>query len=124
MAITSGRTVITLLAVGLVAGSAGSAQAAPVYVVDEVEITDASVYKVYVEKQVPLIKSFGGKFVVQGGAINSIEGAPPAPRVVIYIFESADKLQAWRDGPEQKDLIAMRDRSSHFRSFSVEGLPN
>ena len=100
------------------------AQAGPVYVVDEVEITDPGVYKIYVEKQVPLIKSFGGRFVVQGGAINAIEGPPPAPRVVIYIFDSMDKLQAWRNGPEQKDLIAMRNRSSHFHSFSVEGLPN
>jgi uncharacterized protein (DUF1330 family) len=63
-------------------------------------------------------------FLVQGGALHPIEGAPPAPRVVIYNFDSVDKLQAWRNGPEQKELIAMRDRSSHFRSFAVEGLPN
>ncbi|WP_087650378.1 DUF1330 domain-containing protein [Caballeronia choica] len=55
---------------------------------------------------------------------NSIEGSPPASRVVIYVFDSADQLQAWRDAPEEKELIAMRDRSSHFRSFSVVGLPN
>jgi uncharacterized protein (DUF1330 family) len=124
MASIAGYVATTILAVGLANGTIGRAQAAPVYVVDEVEITDAAVCKTYVAKQVPLIKSFGGRFVVQGGAINPIEGAPPAPRVVIYFFESADKLQAWRDGSEQKELIAMRDRSSHFRSFSVEGLPN
>jgi uncharacterized protein (DUF1330 family) len=124
MARISCYTATTLLAAGLFSGSIGLAKAAPVYVVDEIEITDAAVYKVYVEKQVPLIKSFGGKFVAQGGALHPIEGAPPAPRVVIYTFDSVDKLQAWRNGPEQKELIAMRDRSSHFRSFAVEGLPN
>lgn len=113
-----------LLMCGMTVVSIGKVHAAPVYVVDEVEITDPAVYKIYVARQVPLIKSFGGRFLVQGGATNSIEGAPPAPRVVIYVFESADQLQAWRDGPEEKELIAMRDRSSHFRSFSVEGLPN
>jgi uncharacterized protein (DUF1330 family) len=120
----SGYTPIALLVAGLTTGILGSAQAAPVYVVDEVEVTDAAVYKSYVERQVPLIKAAGGRFVVQGGALTPIEGVPPAPRVVIYFFESAEKLQAWRNGPEQKELIALRDRSSHFRSFSVEGLPN
>lgn len=114
----------TLLALGITAVGIDSTHAAPIYVVDEIEVTDAAVYKVYVSRQVPLIKSFGGRFVAQGGTTNSIEGSPPAPRVVIYIFDSAEQLQAWRNGPEQQELIAMRNRSSHFRSFSVEGLPN
>ena len=119
------RCTATMLLLSVLTGVClGDVHAAPVYVVDEVEITDPAVYKIYVARQVPLIKSFGGRFVVQGGATNSIEGAPPAPRVVIYVFENAGQLQAWRDGPEENELIAMRDRSSHFRSFSVEGLPN
>jgi uncharacterized protein (DUF1330 family) len=113
-----------LFVLGLTMASIGNVCAAPIYVVDEIEITDPAVYKIYVAKQVPLIKASGGRFVVQGGATNSIEGAPPTPRVVIYIFENAEQLQSWRNGPEQKELIAMRNRSSHFRSFSVEGLPN
>jgi uncharacterized protein (DUF1330 family) len=124
MAHVSGYTAITLLAAGLTIGLIGAAQAAPVYVVDEVEVTDAAVYKGYVERQVPLIKAGGGRFVVQGGALTPIEGAAPAPRVVIYFFENVEKLQAWRNEPEQKELIALRNRSSHFRSFSVVGLPN
>jgi hypothetical protein len=31
---------------------------------------------------------------------------------------------AWRNGPQQPELIAMRGKCSHFRSFSVEGLKN
>ena len=112
-------TTLALLAAGSIA-----AQAGPVYVVDEIEITDAAVYKGYVERQVPLIKAAGGRFLAQGGPSTAIEEAAPAPRVVIYLFESNEKLQAWRDEPEQGDLIALRDRSSHFRSYAVEGLPN
>jgi uncharacterized protein (DUF1330 family) len=113
-----------LCVAGLVLASAGLAHASPVYVVDEIEITDAATYKGYVERQVPLIKSFGGKFLAQGGTTTPIEGAPPAKRVVVYVFESPEKLEAWRAGPEQKELIAIRDRSSHFRSYAVEGLAN
>lgn len=108
----------------LLAANTVAAQAAAFYVVDEVEVTDAAVYKGYVERQVLLIKAAGGKFLVQGGATTAIEGTAPAPRVVIYVFESAQKLQAWRDGPEQEELIALRDRSSHFHSYDVEGISN
>jgi uncharacterized protein (DUF1330 family) len=124
MIVAYGRAASAILGVVLLAGNTLAAQAAPVYVVDEVEITDAAVYKGYVERQVPLIKAAGGKFLAQGGATTAIEGTVPAPRVVIYMFESAEKLQAWRDGPEQNELIALRDRSSHFHSYAVEGLPN
>ena len=57
-----GYTAITLLTTGLTIALIGLAQAAPVYVVDEVEVTDAVVYKSYVERQVPLIKAGGGRF--------------------------------------------------------------
>ena len=124
MRVANGRAASAIVGVVLLAGTTLAAQAAPVYVVDEVEVTDAAVYKGYVERQVPLIKAAGGKFLAQGGATTAIEGAAPAPRVAIYMFESAEKLQAWRDGPEQKELIALRDRSSHFHSYAVEGLSN
>jgi len=43
--------------------------------------------------------------------------------VAIYTFESLEKMQAWRDSAPYKELIAIRDQSSNFRSFAVEGLP-
>jgi uncharacterized protein (DUF1330 family) len=114
----------SLLALGMAAAGVGAAKAVTIYVIDEVEVTDAANYKLYVDRQVPLIKAAGGTFIVQGGALTSIEGAPPAPRVVIYTFDSLEKLMAWRNGPQQPELIAMRGKYSHFRSFSVEGLKN
>ncbi len=114
----------SLLAFGMAVAGASASKAATIYVVDEVEVTDAANYKLYVERQVPLIKAAGGTFLAQGGALTSIEGVPPASRVVIYTFDSPEKLTAWRNGPQQPELIAIRGKSSHFRSFSVEGLKN
>ncbi len=42
----------------------------------------------------------------------------------MYVFESMDKLRAWQNAPEQKDLALLRDRSSDFHAFAVEGLAN
>jgi len=48
-------------------------------------------------------------------------GAPTKSRVAIYVFDSLAKANAWHDAPEQKELVALRDKSSNFRSYIVEG---
>jgi uncharacterized protein (DUF1330 family) len=100
------------------------AHAAPAYVINEIEVTDPAAFKTYAERQGALIQSFGGHFLARGGATETLEGPKVGARVTIYVFDSMDKLNAWKAAPEQKDLIALRDRSSHFRAIAVEGLAN
>jgi uncharacterized protein (DUF1330 family) len=96
----------------------------PVYVVAEIDVTDPATYQTYVDRQGALVQSFGGRFLARGGKTEAIAGPPPRGRVAIYTFESMEKMQAWRDSAPYKELIAIRDQSSNFRSFAVEGLPN
>lgn len=42
-------------------------------------------------------------------------------RITIYVFDSMAKVNAWQKAPEQKELAAIRDKSSSFRSYVVEG---
>lgn len=92
----------------------------PAYVVNEIEVTDPAGFASYATRQGALIERFGGRFLARGGKVDSVVGALPQ-RVTIYVFDSMAKAQAWRDAPEQKDLAAIRDKASHFRSFMVEG---
>lgn len=91
------------------------------YVVNEIDVTDPAVFKTYAERQGALIRSFGGQFLARGGKTETIAGAALRQRTVIYVFDDMDQLQAWRNAPEQKELTALRDKSSNFRSFAVEG---
>jgi uncharacterized protein (DUF1330 family) len=43
--------------------------------------------------------------------------------VAIYTFDSLEKMQAWRNSTQYKELTAIRDQSFNFRSLAVEGLP-
>ena len=95
----------------------------PVYVVAEIEVTDPATYQTYVDRNGALVQSFGGRFLARGGKTEAIAGPPPRGRVAIYTFESMEKMQAWRDSAQYKELIAIRDQSSNFRSFAAEGLP-
>ena len=96
---------------------------APVYVVAEIDVTDPATYQTYVDRNGALVQSFGGRFLARGGKTEAIAGPPPRGRVAIYTFESMEKMQAWRDSAQYKELTAIRDQSSTFRSFAVEGLP-
>jgi uncharacterized protein (DUF1330 family) len=91
------------------------------YVVNEIDVTDPDAFKAYAERQGTLIKSFGGQFLARGGKAEALAGAALHQRTVIYVFEDMDHVRAWRDAPEQKELTALRDKSSNFRSFTVEG---
>jgi uncharacterized protein (DUF1330 family) len=112
-------------ALGAVAVQGLRAQAKPpVYIVAEIDVTDPATYQTYVERNGALVQSFGGRFIARGGKTEAIAGPAPRGRVAIYMFDSMEKMQAWRDSAQYKELIPIRDKSSNFRSFAVEGLLN
>jgi uncharacterized protein (DUF1330 family) len=102
----------------------------PVYYVAEIEVTDAEAYgKEYAPKAQALIKSHGGKFLAIGGTaganakqITAFDGQAPK-RAVVQVWDSMEKVQAWRNDPEQKKLREIGDKYAKFRSFAIEGLP-
>ena len=96
------------------------AMPSPAYVINEIQVTDPAGFATYATREGALIEKFGGTFLVRGGDVTGVAGAQPH-RVAIYVFGSLAKARAWRDAPEQKALVEIRDRSSDFRSFIVEG---
>lgn len=119
-------TATALAAAGFVAVAlhgihAQSTPPAPAYVVNEIEVTNQDGFATYAKRQGALIEKFGGHFLARGGATETIAGAPTKARVAIYIFESLAKANAWHNAPEQAELVALRDKSSNFRSYIVEG---
>jgi len=116
--------VLTSIGLGVAAIQGLHAQSKQqVYVINDIEVTDAAGFKTYGERQEVLIKKHGGRFVVRGGKVSEVEGKPPG-RSAIILFDSMEKFQAWNSDPEQKDLRVLRDKASKFRAYAVEGLAN
>ena len=95
----------------------------PAYLVAEIDVTHADLYKEYLTKGGPLYGQFGGKFLARGGRLDTFAGEAPN-RVVIAVFESFERAQALRDSPAYRALIPVRDESSKFRAYLAEGIPN
>ena len=100
----------------------------PVYYVAEIDVTNPDAYaKEYAPKAQALIKAAGGKILAVGGAaggakVTGLDGEPPK-RAVVQVWDSMDKIQAWRNNPEYKALRKdVGDKYAKFRSYTIEGV--
>ena len=123
------KLILALIVSAVIGGAASQglhAQAGPpVYVIEEIDVSNLDSYlREYAVKSTALVNASGGRRLVIGnGKITPIEGEPPKSRVVILQWESMEKMQAWINSPENKDLRKIGDKYAKFRIFAVEGLP-
>jgi uncharacterized protein (DUF1330 family) len=95
----------------------------PIYYIAEIDVTNLDAYtKEYAPKAQALIKASGGRLLAAGQKVTSIEGAPPKPRVAVQVWDSMEKIQAWRNSAEFKEIRKVGEKYAKFRSFTVEGL--
>ena len=96
----------------------------PIYYIAEIDVTNLDAYtKEYAPKAQALIKASGGRLLAAGQKVTSIEGAPPKPRVAVQVWDSMEKIQAWRNSAEFKEIRKVGEKYAKFRSFTIEGLP-
>ena len=116
--------VVAGFGLGAVAVQGLHAQAKPpVYGITEVDVTNPEGYaKEYVPRVQAGVKAAGGRLLAAGGKVTVIEGAPPKSRVVVQVWDSMDKIQAYRNSAEFKEARKIGDKVAKFRSFAVEGL--
>ncbi len=99
----------------------------PVYYVAEIDVTNPDAYaKEYVPKAQALIKSAGGKFLAIGGVaggakVTAFDGEAPK-RAIVQVWDSMEKIQAWRNNPEYKEARKIGEKYAKFRSYAVEGM--
>jgi uncharacterized protein (DUF1330 family) len=124
--IASALTLLSGVAIGATAIQGLHAQAKPpTYVVVAIrKINDAATYKTgVIDKAGPVIAAAGGRFVVRTDKITSFDGTPPQ-RFVLLAFDSPKKAQAWHDSAAEKDVDAVRVKTTESLSFMVEGMSN
>jgi uncharacterized protein (DUF1330 family) len=93
----------------------------PIYLITEIDTPNMDTYmKDYAPLAQKSIRDAGGR-IVAGGPGKSIEGDPPKARVTVQVWESPEKMLAWRSSAEYKKAREVGDKLAKFRSFTVEG---
>lgn len=92
------------------------------YVIAEVEVTDLETFEEYRKLVPPTIEAFGGRYVVRGGAIDSLEGDWRPKRLVVIEFDDAARAKAWHGSELYAPARALREASSNTRMIVVDGV--
>jgi uncharacterized protein (DUF1330 family) len=116
--------------IGAVAVQSLHAQAQPpVYLVTEIDVIDPGAFGTeYAPKVQASITAAGGRILASGGAggagakfVTQVEGQPPK-RVIIQVWDSLQKMQAWRTSTDYQEVRKIGNQYAKFRSYAVDGL--
>jgi uncharacterized protein (DUF1330 family) len=91
------------------------------YVVVEVEVLDAERYETYKPMVPPSLAAYGGRFIVRGGAAETLEGSWSPKRLVILEFPSVERAKAWWGSSEYAEAKALRQATARTQMIVVEG---
>ena len=79
------------------------------YVIYQAQVLDAERYEAYKVKAAASIEAAGGRYLVRGGAVETLEGEPPAGRTVVVEFPSKAQAIDWYRSGEYTALRQLRE---------------
>lgn len=82
------------------------------YVIANIDVTDGDAYGAYRARTPDVIAQYGGRFLVRGGAIETLEGDLGFDRLVILEFTSVEDARRFYNSPEYQEIIPLRTAHS------------
>jgi uncharacterized protein (DUF1330 family) len=93
------------------------------YLIATVRVDDTETYKKYTAQTPAIIAKHGGRFLVRGGPVETIEGKPFGDRLVVLEFPSADAVKTFYASPEYEEVKKIRQAASEATFLLAEGVP-
>ena len=93
----------------------------PSYIVLEVDVHDPVAYDRYKELGAPTLGRYGGRYIVRGGATETLEGNWRPKRLVIVEFPNTQRARDWWSSPEYAPAKELRQSCSTTDMVLVEG---
>lgn len=90
------------------------------YIVARIVVTDPEKYADYVNDASAAIQKYGGKPLVRGGAVETLEGEG-RPRNVVIEFESIEQAKRYYHSPEYQAAKRKREGAGRADIIAVEG---
>lgn len=92
------------------------------YFVNNIEVHDPVRYADYAAIAGPSVPEHGGRYLVRGGAAETLEGDVVAHRVVVIEFDSREAAMAWYESPVYREARAIRAECSRGDWILVDGV--
>ena len=94
---------------------------APAYLIAHIEVQDPVVFDEYRSRVVPILQAFGGRYLVRGGAKETLEGEQQRRRLVVIEFPSMDAARAFYHSPAYAPVLRLRLDSASSDVVLAEG---
>ena len=94
----------------------------PAYFIVDVEVTDPAGFEEYRQLVPGTVQKYGGRFLVRGGAVETLEGDWQPQRVVVLEFPSLEQAKRWYNSEDYREPKALRFKTAKTRLILVEGV--
>jgi uncharacterized protein (DUF1330 family) len=91
------------------------------YLIANIEVRDPAKFEEYRQQVVPLIKKFGGRYLVRGGDVRHLEGNLPFKRLVVLEFPTVEQAQHFYDSAEYQPILKLRLASTRSDVVLAQG---
>jgi uncharacterized protein (DUF1330 family) len=91
------------------------------FVIVDIEITDPVRYEEYKKMAAPTVAAHGGRYVVRGGKVETLEGDWRHGRLVVLEFPTAERAKEWWRSEAYRPAKALRQTSAESKMILVEG---
>ena len=92
------------------------------YVIVDIDVTNPEGYKEYARLAPAAVTLFGGRYIVRGGANETLEGDWHAKRLVILEFPNRESAKAWLNSPEYAPARKLHHQHAKSNMVLVEGI--
>jgi uncharacterized protein (DUF1330 family) len=92
------------------------------YCIVRVNVTDPDKYEDYKRLTPAAVAAFGGKFIVRGGAAETVEGPEETRRIVLVEFPDMEQAKACFDSPQYAEAKEKRIGAAEMEMIVVDGV--
>ena len=92
------------------------------YLIAQLDVTDPETFEKYRAEVPGTIAKYGGKYLVRGGEVTSVEGGWAPKRLVLLEFPNMTTLKKWYESDDYQSIIALRTDAADCQVIFVEGV--
>lgn len=92
------------------------------YIIVRIKRTRQEGWSEYRTAVTKLISEYGGRYIVQGGMVELLEGQYDGRQLVILEFPSIDIVRSFWHSAAYADVKALRDSSGELDAWAISGV--
>jgi uncharacterized protein (DUF1330 family) len=91
------------------------------YIIVQIRVNDPVAYERYKQLAQDSVAAYGGRYIVRGGATETLEGTWSPSRLVVLEFPTVDAAREWWNSPEYAKGKALRQAVADSEMLLVAG---